>query len=182
MVNVQLSPGDPLFWLHHAWLDSLWWRWQSQDLARRVQDFAGPNMPPQATLNFSTPGGGSPFGGGAGGGALPPGCFGGFVPTVNGTFQLPNGTNAGNVTRPGTPFGGAGGLFNPNATNPFGGGVNFTNPFAFKENKAITAYFGDGGGKFATFNHTLWSAGVQPNATVADVMDIRGPYVCADYV
>jgi tyrosinase len=179
MVNVQLSPGDPLFWLHHSWLDSLWWKWQSQKLEARIKDMTGPNMPPQATFNFSTPGASFGFPPGQG---PAPGCFGGFVPTPNGTFQLPNGTNAGNVTRPTTPLQGGPPGSNPNATNPFGGGATFNPIFAFKENKAITAYFGDGGGKIATMNHTLWSAGVFPNATIGDVMDVRGPFVCSEYV
>jgi len=160
-------------------LDSLWWKWQSKDVEARVKDFGGPNLPPQATGDFSSFGGafGSPAGA-----PVPPGCFGGFVPTPNGTFALPNGTNAGNVTRPPTPTplqSGPPGS-NPNASRPAGSG-GFNNPFAFKENKAITAYFGDGG-VMATMNHTLWSAGVFPNATIGDVMDIRAPYVCSEYV
>jgi len=190
MVNVQLSPGDPLFWLHHTWLDSLWWKWQSQNVQSRIKDMTGPNLPPQATGDFSSFG--AAFGAPSGQ-AAPPGCFGGFVPSPNGTFQLPNGTNAGNVTRPTTfPLPGAGAPgSNPNGTRPVGGGGGGAggaagsgafNPFAFRENKAITAYFGDGGGKITTMNHTLWSAGIFPNATIGDVMDLRGPYVCSEYV
>src|SRR5512142_1472169 len=111
MVNVQLSPGDPLFWLHHGWIDSLWWKWQSQNVEARVMEMTGPNLPAQATGNFSTPGGGF--------GAFPgAGCFGGFVPTANGTFQMPNGTNSGNVTRQTTPFQAGQPGSNPNGTNP----------------------------------------------------------------
>ena len=152
MINVQLSPGDPLFWLHHGWIDSLWWRWQVQDLATRIKDMTGPNMP--SPLNFTGFGGGPGGPGGASG--LPAGCFGSPVPTTG-----PDG--------------------NPTVTPPFGGGGAFPPP-AFKENKAITSYFGDGGGNVTTMNHTLWSGGILPNATIADVMDLRGTFACSDYV
>ncbi|KAK0717690.1 hypothetical protein B0T26DRAFT_645568, partial [Lasiosphaeria miniovina] len=99
MSNTMLSPGDPLFYLHHAWLDRLWWLWQSKDLATRLTEMGGPN-----------------------------------VPTANSTP--------------------------PAASN----------------------YFNDGGGAVTTLNHTLWSAGILPNATIADVMDLHGTFVCADYL
>jgi len=41
MFNPYSSPGDPLFYLHHAWLDKVWWEWQSRDLAKRVRDITG---------------------------------------------------------------------------------------------------------------------------------------------
>ncbi len=50
-----------------------------------------------------------------------------------------------------------------------------------KENTALTHYFNDGG-NITTLNHTLWSVGVLPNATIADVMDVRGSFVCAEYL
>ena len=132
MVNVQLSPGDPLFWLHHTYLDSLWWRWQSEDLAKRIKEIGGANMPPQANGILVRPPGQGP----------PPECLGNLP--GNGTV-LPS---------PALPF---------------------------KENTAFTHYFNDGGSNI-TMNHTLWSAGILPNATIADIMDIRGPYVCAEYL
>jgi tyrosinase len=30
------SPGDPIFYFHHAMLDRLWWIWQMQDPEKRV--------------------------------------------------------------------------------------------------------------------------------------------------
>ena len=30
------SPGDPIFYFHHAMLDRLWWIWQMQDPDKRV--------------------------------------------------------------------------------------------------------------------------------------------------
>lgn len=30
------SPGDPMFFLHHAMIDRTWWTWQNLDLERRL--------------------------------------------------------------------------------------------------------------------------------------------------
>jgi tyrosinase len=53
---------------------------------------------------------------------------------------------------------------------------NFTYP-----STALTDYDGDFG-NVTTLNHTLWMVGVIPNATIGDVMDLRGELMCADYV
>ncbi|KAH8163497.1 hypothetical protein CIB48_g4751 [Xylaria polymorpha] len=45
MGDATLSPGDPVFYLHHAWLDKLWWQWQQRDLPKRYTDMGGPNLP-----------------------------------------------------------------------------------------------------------------------------------------
>ncbi|PVH96203.1 Di-copper centre-containing protein [Periconia macrospinosa] len=45
MVDGTLSPGDPLFYLHHSYLDKLWWEWQKLDLPNRLLDVGGPNLP-----------------------------------------------------------------------------------------------------------------------------------------
>ena len=45
MVNVALSPGDPLFYLHHTYLDKIFWDWQSQNLTSRLTDIGGRNIP-----------------------------------------------------------------------------------------------------------------------------------------
>lgn len=37
-----LTCGDPLFFLHHAQIDRLWWLWQQKEPERRVIDFSGP--------------------------------------------------------------------------------------------------------------------------------------------
>lgn len=34
--------GDPLFFLHHANMDRLWWSWQTRDLSKRLKDISGP--------------------------------------------------------------------------------------------------------------------------------------------
>jgi tyrosinase len=43
MSNPLLSPGDPLFYLHHTYLDKLFWDWQSRDLTRRLTEIGGRN-------------------------------------------------------------------------------------------------------------------------------------------
>ena len=172
MVNVQLSPGDPLFWLHHTWLDSLWWKWQSKNLPARLTEMSGPNIPPQFNFTFN-------------GTFSPPAGFGPPLPCL---VEL-----LGNGTFPPFPFGNGSNPFNgtfppANVSNPFlgtsPGNGSFIPPFptAFKENKALTGYFNDDGGRFTTMNHTLWSAGIFPNATIAEVMDIRQSNVCAEYI
>lgn len=40
--NVNSSPGDPLFWCHHANLDRIWALWQAKDWPARKSDFSGP--------------------------------------------------------------------------------------------------------------------------------------------
>ena len=37
--NAISSPGDPLFYLHHTFLDRVWWQWQEK--TDRVYDIAG---------------------------------------------------------------------------------------------------------------------------------------------
>lgn len=45
MTNVALSPGDPIFWLHHTWLDSNWWSWQLKNLSYSLTAIGGSNSP-----------------------------------------------------------------------------------------------------------------------------------------
>jgi tyrosinase len=44
MENVALSPGDPMFFLHHTYLDKLWHEWQSADPANRTYWIGGTNQ------------------------------------------------------------------------------------------------------------------------------------------
>ncbi|KAI1343105.1 hypothetical protein F5Y15DRAFT_429071 [Xylariaceae sp. FL0016] len=37
------SPGDPLFMLHHGFVDKMWWDWQAQDPDNRLKDISGLN-------------------------------------------------------------------------------------------------------------------------------------------
>ncbi|KAI5803525.1 hypothetical protein DFH27DRAFT_524926 [Peziza echinospora] len=41
MANPISSPGDPLFYMHHTYVDKLWWEWQQGDLEKRLTDIAG---------------------------------------------------------------------------------------------------------------------------------------------
>ncbi|KAM7216078.1 putative amino acid transporter [Rhypophila decipiens] len=58
MSDTLLSPGDPLFFLHHTWLDKLWWEWQSRNLPARLTEISGPNIvvPPPAPPGNGTGG------------------------------------------------------------------------------------------------------------------------------
>ncbi|KAL2812954.1 hypothetical protein BJX63DRAFT_421479 [Aspergillus granulosus] len=46
------TPGDPIFYLHPAYLDRLWWQWQQADEANRLTAIRGVNVPPQANLDL----------------------------------------------------------------------------------------------------------------------------------
>jgi tyrosinase len=46
MTNGVSSPGDPLFYLHHTWLDKIWADWQDQDRPHRLTAMGGPNVMP----------------------------------------------------------------------------------------------------------------------------------------
>ncbi|KAL4757816.1 tyrosinase family protein [Aspergillus foveolatus] len=100
------SNGDPLFYLHHAYLDRLWWRWQQADLPGRLSDMGGPNVVPPDLMRLM---------------GMPP------------------------------------------------------------VSAALLDYNGDHGGE-TTLAHVLWMNGLVPNVTVAEVMDIGGQVVCAEYV
>lgn len=40
-MNPSTSPNEPLFFLHHAQIDRLWWLWQQKDLSTRVAEYSG---------------------------------------------------------------------------------------------------------------------------------------------
>lgn len=40
--DLHISPGDPIFYLHHANLDRVWWSWQKLNLKTRLGDISGP--------------------------------------------------------------------------------------------------------------------------------------------
>src|SRR5690606_33299428 len=44
MANAVSSPGDPLFYLHHAYIDRIWWQWQQKNLKKRVKEIAGSSV------------------------------------------------------------------------------------------------------------------------------------------
>ncbi|KAF9052157.1 hypothetical protein BJ165DRAFT_1340679, partial [Panaeolus papilionaceus] len=39
--NLYSSPVEPIFFLHHANLDRIWWKWQSLNLTQRIIDVSG---------------------------------------------------------------------------------------------------------------------------------------------
>jgi tyrosinase len=41
--NSITSPGDPLFFMHHGFVDKMWWDWQARNLSARLVDMNGPN-------------------------------------------------------------------------------------------------------------------------------------------
>lgn len=42
ITDLFISPSDPLFWLHHANLDRVFWSWQARKLPQRLTDMGGP--------------------------------------------------------------------------------------------------------------------------------------------
>ena len=42
MGDLYASPSDPIFFLHHANLDRVWWSWQTYNLSSRLRDISGP--------------------------------------------------------------------------------------------------------------------------------------------
>jgi len=48
MVDPATSPGDPIFYLHHTWVDKYWWDWQKKDKSTRTgpQGIGGTNRQP----------------------------------------------------------------------------------------------------------------------------------------
>lgn len=41
-LNTASCESDPVFYLHHAALDRLWWRWQQKRPRIRTQEISGP--------------------------------------------------------------------------------------------------------------------------------------------
>ncbi|KAK3391319.1 hypothetical protein B0T20DRAFT_363095 [Sordaria brevicollis] len=51
--DMFISPGDPVFWLHHAQIDRLWWIWQNLDFENRQGVFGTHTLldqPPTANV------------------------------------------------------------------------------------------------------------------------------------
>jgi tyrosinase len=47
MLNGVSSPGDPLFYLHHTWLDKIWADWQNLNPSKRLTEIGGSNVMPR---------------------------------------------------------------------------------------------------------------------------------------
>lgn len=152
MMDTVSSPGDPVFFLHHAWLDKIWWQWQNKDLPARLEVIGGPNKP--QILSF--PSGGFPGGGFPG--------LGGNASVTPTSGAMPTSTAMPSWMMPG-PQGGV--PFDPDAMTP---------PDSLK-NGVIA---GDPG-NVTTMGHVLDMLGVVPSATIADVMDTVGGILCYEY-
>ncbi|OAG11099.1 Di-copper centre-containing protein [Paraphaeosphaeria sporulosa] len=55
--NPISSPGDPIFYLHHTWLDKVWWDWQAQNLIPVSMISPGTTSNRPNTALFDVPGG-----------------------------------------------------------------------------------------------------------------------------
>ncbi|KAL2834804.1 hypothetical protein BJY01DRAFT_252834 [Aspergillus pseudoustus] len=53
MYDTVGSPGEPIFFLHHNYIDHLWWQWQKQDLPARLYDRNGQNVPTPEKLELA---------------------------------------------------------------------------------------------------------------------------------
>ncbi|KAI1865425.1 uncharacterized protein JN550_008473 [Neoarthrinium moseri] len=167
MSDPTLSPGDPIFYLHHSWLDKLWWEWQKGNSSKRLSDVGGLNTPSFGSF----PGGPSS--------GFPNGTFPGFP--GNGSFPGFPGNGSfpgfpGNGSFPGLPGNGSFPGFPGNGSFPGipgfglgGGGPEFSE------------YFGDNG-NWTTLNHRLYMAEIFPNITIGDVMNVNGDVVCSEYL
>lgn len=60
MFQLTAAPGDPIFFLHHAYLDRVWWQWQQKDLQVRLSEIGGNNYPDAQTLLLAGEGDPSP--------------------------------------------------------------------------------------------------------------------------
>ncbi|KAH8657536.1 hypothetical protein BGZ60DRAFT_493790 [Tricladium varicosporioides] len=78
MLNPISSPGDPIFYLHHTYLDKVWWGWQSLNLPIRLSEITGNNVQDLCAVIPGVPTGPNSTS------PIP------FQP--NGTFPFPNGT------------------------------------------------------------------------------------------
>lgn len=51
MANPVFSPNDPLFWLHHSFIDRVWAKWQSNRLASQPGSTLASHYPPQSEVS-----------------------------------------------------------------------------------------------------------------------------------
>ncbi|TFK33798.1 hypothetical protein BDQ12DRAFT_637106 [Crucibulum laeve] len=53
MQNLYSSPADPLFYLHHANLDRIWWEWQAVNFTDRLYQVSGRSTVPPPWVNIT---------------------------------------------------------------------------------------------------------------------------------
>jgi tyrosinase len=120
--NSITSSGDPLFFMHHGFVDKMWADWQAEDPQTRYKEIGGLNAQ-DPDVGFSE--------------------FPGGMEQESSMWGTPSSAILAVTPDPAS---------------------------------------GDDGGKNLTLNHVMSSLGIIPNATVADVMDIKGGYLCYEYV
>lgn len=170
MMDIVSSPGDPIFFLHHAWLDKIWWRWQSQDLAARLYAIDGPNKPQ--------------FGAPLPGDAYPPPATNAtwwtttFNPVIMRRTATPTAARATATARPGE----GGGLpWIPRPEDGGYGGLPFDPDDMRAPDAMVKSPIAGDPANVTTMGHVLDMLGVVPSATIADVMDIAGGFLCYEY-
>ncbi|ETS87476.1 hypothetical protein PFICI_01304 [Pestalotiopsis fici W106-1] len=47
-------PETPIFFLHHTFLDALWWKWQSANLSSRLTEMGGQNQVDESECEFTS--------------------------------------------------------------------------------------------------------------------------------
>lgn len=117
------SPGDPLFMLHHDFVDKMWWDRQARDPAVRLTAMGGPSAQDPAV----------------------------------GFFRVPRRHRA-RVQDVGEAY-----------ARDAGRDARCSQRRPRKRHHPVA-------------HHDLGSLGIIPDATVADVMDIQGGYLCYEYV
>ena len=122
MRDALTSPADPIFYVHHSWVDKLWCDWQKSDPETRLYAISGPN--------YQSPEVGFP--------------------------EYPGVMDEEDATIFGSP------------------GEEIRRLQQLGKN-------GDPGNE-TTLEHILTTLGVIPDATINDVMDTRGGYLCYEYV
>jgi tyrosinase len=115
------SAGDPLFMLHHGFVDKMWADWQAKN-ASRLAEIGGLNRQDPA-IGFTE--------------------FPGSMEEESAMWGKPT-----------------------------------------KEILAVTPdpTKGDGGGNITTLGHVLSSSGIIPDVTIRDIMNIKGKYLCYEYI
>ncbi|KAJ5302189.1 tyrosinase [Penicillium antarcticum] len=50
MADIKSSPDDPIFFMHHMYVDRVWWLWQKKDPVNRHYDINGPTLNENANV------------------------------------------------------------------------------------------------------------------------------------
>lgn len=54
MADIDSSPGDPMFFLHHNYIDRYWWNWQQANASSRLWAMAGNTVNETANVEPAT--------------------------------------------------------------------------------------------------------------------------------